>query len=146
MAVSAAEQTYKTHRRWLAPWHFIAFPLLAINVIVAAVALFKNPGTTTVWLLLVAIALVLTVFTARTMAITTQDRIIRLEEHLRFNRLMPGREADIAKLSMDQLVGLRFADDPEVPELIDRVLAGELKGREDIKKAVKSWRGDALRV
>ncbi len=146
MARSAAEQTYATHNRWLVPWHFIAFPVLLINMVVAAVALFKNPGLTTVWLLLVAIALVLTVFTARTMAITNQDRIIRLEERLRLNRLMPGREADVARLSVDQLVGLRFASDGEAPGLVDRVLVGDLSGRNDIKKAVKVWRGDTLRV
>jgi len=128
------------------PWHFIAFPLLLINVIVAAVALFKNPGLTTVWLLLVAIALVLTVFTARSMATVNQDRLIRLEERIRLNQLMPGREADVAKLSLDQLVGLRFADDAEAPGLVDRIMAGDLSDREDIKKEVKVWRGDTLRV
>lgn len=146
MARSAAEQTYATHNRWLVPWHFIAFPLLLINVIVAAVALFKSPGLMTVWLLLVAIALMLTVFTARAMAITNQDRLIRLEERIRLNRLMPGREADVAKLSVEQLVGLRFASDAEAPGLVDRVLSGDLSGSNDIKKAVKVWRGDTLRV
>ncbi len=146
MARSAAEQNYDNHNRWLVPWHFIAFPVLAINVIVAAVALFKNPGSTTVWLLLVAIALVLTVFTARTMAITNQDRLIRLEERIRLNQLMPGREADVANLSVEQLVGLRFASDEEAPGLVDRVLAGDLGDQKSIKKAVKVWRGDTLRV
>jgi len=128
------------------PWHFIAFPLLLINVIVAAVALFKNPDLTTVWLLLVAVALVLTIFTARSMATVNQDRLIRLEERIRLNQLMPGREADVAKLSLDQLVGLRFADDAEAPGLVDRIMAGDLSDREDIKKEVKVWRGDTLRV
>ena len=146
MARSAAEQTYATHNRWLVPWHFIAFPLLLINVIVAAVALFKNPGLTTVWLLLVAVALVLTIFTARSMATVNQDRLIRLEERIRLNQLMPGREADVAKLPVEQLVALRFASYAEAPGLVDRVLSGDLSGRNDIKKAVKVWRGDTLRV
>lgn len=146
MARSAAEQTYATHNRWLVPWHFIAFPLLLINVIVAAVALFKNPGLTTVWLLLVAVALVLTIVTARSMATVNQDRLIRLEERIRLNQLMPGREADVAKLPVEQLVALRFASDAEAPGLVDRVLSGDLSGRNDIKKAVKVWRGDTLRV
>ena len=146
MAASAADQTYATHARWLVPWHFIAFPVLAINVVVAAVALFKNPDMTAVWPLLVAIALVLTVFTARTMATSVQDRVIRLEERIRLNQLMPGREADIAKLTLAQLIGLRFASDEEAPELVESVLAGKLSDQKDIKKAVKVWRGDTLRV
>lgn len=146
MAVSAAEQTYDTHARWLVPWHFIAFPVLAINIIVAAIEVFKNPGFTTGWWLLVSIALVLTVFTARTMAISVQDRVIRLEETLRLNRLMAGRENDVAKLTVEQLVGLRFAADDEVVGLADRVLTGEVVGQKDIKKAVKNWRGDTRRA
>jgi len=142
----ATPQDYKTHRRWLVPWHFFAFPVLAVNVIVAAVALFKNPGATSAWWLAVSLALAITVFTARTMSITTQDRLIRLEERLRLQSLMPGREADIARLTVDQLIGLRFADDREVPALVDKVLSGEVAGREDIKKAVASWRPDTLRV
>lgn len=146
MAASASDQTLGTHRRWLVPWHFIAFPILAINVIVAAVAVFKNPGLASVWWLLISIALLLTVFTARNMASTVQDRVIRLEERLRLNQLMPGREAEIAKLTVDQLVGLRFAGDGEVGDLVDKALAGTLKGSEAIKKEVKTWRGDVLRV
>jgi hypothetical protein len=146
MAQSAAEQTFQTHRRWLASWHFFAFPVLAINVIVAAVALFKNPGLASGWWLAVSLALAATVFTARTMAITVQDRLIRLEERLRLRAILAGREQDIEKLTVDQLVGLRFAADGEVAEQVDRVLAGELTGREDIKKAVSAWRPDTLRV
>ena len=122
MAVSAADQTYANHARWLAPWHFIAFPVLAINVVIAAIAAFKNPGFDAVWWLLVSIALLLTVFTARAMATKVQDRLIRLEETLRLNRLMAGREADVAKLTVEQLVGLRFAADAEVAGLADRAL------------------------
>ena len=146
MADPAPAQNYANHRRWLVTWHFIAFPLLAINVIVAAVALFKNPGLMSVWLLLVAIALLLTVFTARTMAVANQDRLIRLEERLRLGRLMPDREADIKRLTVEQLIGLRFASDSEAPQLVERALAGELPSREDIKKEVKIWRPDRLRV
>ena len=145
MAASAAEQEFKSHRRWLVPWHFIAFPILAANVVVAAIAVFRAPGFPSIWWLAVSIALLLTVFTARTMAITNQDRLIRLEENLRLQRLMPGREADIAKLTVDQLVGLRFAADAEVAGLVDQALEGQL-GREAIKKQVKTWRADGLRV
>ncbi len=143
---SSVPQNYANHRRWLVPWHFIAFPILAINVIIAAVDLVKSPGSSTTWQLLVAIALVLTLLTARTMAICDQDRIIRLEERLRLGRLMPGRDGDIAKLSVDQLIGLRFASDAEAPGLVERALSGELSGREDIKKQIKDWRGDTKRV
>ncbi len=144
--MAGVSQSYANHRRWLVPWHFIAFPILAINVIVEAIDVFQVPTIGSVWQLLVAIALVLTIFTARNMAITNQDRIIRDEERLRLARLMPGREAEIDRLSIDQLIGIRFASDAEAPGLVDRALAGELPGREDIKKQIKDWRADTKRV
>ena len=45
-----------------------------------------------------------------------------------------------------QLIGLRFCSDEEVTELTRAVLGGELRGREDIKKRIKTWRPDMLRV
>jgi hypothetical protein len=35
---------------------------------------------------------------------------------------------------------------PELPELTRAVLKGEVTGREDIKKRIKNWRPDTLRV
>jgi hypothetical protein len=44
------------------------------------------------------------------------------------------------------MVGLRFAPDDELPELVRRVLGGELAGRNDIKRAVRNWRADHQRI
>jgi hypothetical protein len=84
---------------------------------------------------------------ARVMALTVQSRLIRLEERLRLQRLMPAEEhAAIAALRLGQLVGLRFAADEEAPDLARRCAAGELKSSGDVKKQVKNWRADHLRV
>jgi len=81
------------------------------------------------------------------MALRAQDRIIRFEERLRLERLLPpdlrGRVAD---LRTGQLVAIRFAHDDEVPDLVRRVLSGELTTQGDIKRAIQSWRADHLRV
>ena len=75
-----------------------------------------------------------------------QYRFIRLEERLRLTQLLsePLRSR-IPELTEDQLVGLRFASDAEVPKLVERALSEKLT-RGDIKQAIQSWRPDHWRV
>ena len=83
----------------------------------------------------------------RFMSVRAQDRIIRLEERTRLERLVPGDlRGRVADLAPSQLVALRFAPDDEVPELTRRALNGELKTQGDIKRAIRNWRADHLRV
>jgi hypothetical protein len=45
------------------------------------------------------------------------------------------------------LIGLRFCgDDSELVALVRSAVNGELKGREDIKKQIKTWRPDTMRA
>ena len=144
--MSDTAQSYASHARYVPGFHFFALPVLLINAIVWIVNAVRHPGVDNAWGAVVAIAIFLAVFYARGMALRVQDRVIRLEETLRLTRLMPSRGADIARLSRDHLVALRFASDAEVPGLVDRVLAGELATRREIKAAVQSWRADHLRA
>ena len=140
-------QTLASHRRWIPMWHFFALPVLIINVFVVGVNFGENPSRPNAWAVAVAIALVIGVFVSRAMPLRAQDRIIRLEERIRLERLLPANlRGRIGELSPTQLVGLRFAHDDEVPELARRVLAGELTTRAEIKSAIRSWRSDDVRV
>lgn len=80
------------------------------------------------------------------MPLRVQDRLIRLEESLRLERLMPGRAMDIERLTRGQFIGVRFASDAEVPHIMDRIMSGELVTRDDVKKAVQHWRPDFSRI
>jgi hypothetical protein len=85
--------------------------------------------------------------TSRGKAQRMQDRIIRLEMRLRLERLLPPEQrADIAKLSLGQLVALRFASDAELPALAKDVVANRIEDRKEIKRRVKDWQADWLRV
>lgn len=139
-------QTLANHARYMPPFHFFVLPVLLINLIVQIVAAVRAPSLASAWSAVVALALALAAVCLRVMALTVQDRVIRLEETRRLIRLLPSREADIARLSRDHLVGLRFAADAEVVGLVDRILAGELVSRRDVKAAVKAWRPDYLRA
>jgi hypothetical protein len=145
--VTSIAQTRASHRRFIPMWHFIALPVLAINVIVVAVQFFRAPTGLNGWRVVVALALVIGIFLSRAMPLRAQDRIIRLEERIRFERVLPtDLRGRIEDLTAEQMIGLRFASDDEVPELTRRALDGELKTRSDIKSAIRNWRPDHLRV
>jgi hypothetical protein len=140
-------QTFATHRRWIPAWHFFALPVLLINVFVVAARFWRDPRLVNGWAVLVAIALVTGIFISRSMPLRAQDRIIRLEERIRLERVLPGdMRGRIGNLTPEQFIGLRFAPDDEVPELTRRALNGELKTRADIKRAIRNWRPDHMRV
>ena len=93
-----------------------------------------------------SIALLLMYGYMRAFAVGNQDRIIRLEETLRFERLLPADlKARTAELTVRQLVGLRFASDSELPGLVRQALDQQM-GQKAIKAAVKTWRPDLQRV
>jgi len=140
-------QSYASHRRFIPLWHFFALPVLLINVGVAAVQFSRDPRPITAWAVVVAIALAIAIFISRSMPLRAQDRIIRFEERTRLERLLPADlRGRIDELKPSQLIALRFAPDNEVPELTRRALAGELKNQADIKRAIRNWRADHLRV
>ena len=76
-----------------------------------------------------------------------QDRLIRLEESLRYYQLLPeDLAARAASLTTAQTVALRFAPDEELEGLVRAVLEGRLTEPGEIKRAVQNWRADTLRV
>jgi hypothetical protein len=140
-------QTYASHRRWIPMYHFFALPVLLINVIVTAIQFVHDPRPIMAWSVVVALALFLGMLLLRFMPLRAQDRVIRLEERGRLERLVPNDlRGRIGELTATQLIAIRFAPDDEVPELTRRTLNGELKTQGDIKRAIKNWRADHLRV
>jgi hypothetical protein len=139
-------QNYGNHRRWNPPWHFVVVPILLLNAVIAIVLLVRTPSRATAWAALVALTLVAALALLRRMALRVQDRVIRLEEHLRLGRLMPDRHEEIEELSRGQLIAIRFASDLEVPHMLDRITRGEITTQDEIKRAVQHWRPDHLRA
>jgi hypothetical protein len=145
--MAQAGQTYKTHARFFPPFHFFVAPVLLINVFVMAWLLYRAPSGLGVWQLIVAVALLMTAFVARVMTLAVQDRVIRLEMRLRMREVLPADlQARIPEISREQCIGLRFASDAELPALVRKVLAGELKTSNEIKRQIGEWQGDYLRA
>ena len=76
-----------------------------------------------------------------------QDRVIRLEMHLRLQRLLPADlQPSIPSLTAGQLVALRFASDAELPGLVRKVLDDKIGDRKAIKQMIQNWQPDNLRA
>jgi hypothetical protein len=143
----AGPQNYKNHARLLPAYHFFVLPVLLANVFVEVWTLWRTPTVGSLWTVVVAAALFVVALLSRVQALKAQDRVIRLEMRLRLRALLPGElQSRIEELTPEQLVALRFAGDAEMPELIRDTLAGTLKTPKDIKKRVRDWQGDFLRV
>lgn len=143
-----AEQNFANHGRFYPPFHFFVVPVMVLNLIWTLSRLW-SVGFSWDGLERVLLALGLTVgfLIARIMVLRIQDRVIRLEERLRFERVLPADlKPRIGEFTVDQLVALRFASDAELPALAGRVLNEKMAKRKAIKQMVKTWKPDYLRA
>lgn len=145
--MSATPQTYANHRRVNPLFHLFVSPILIANIAIRIVDAVREPSFDNVWAAVLAAALYGLAFSARHMALVLQNRLISFEERSRLARILPeDLRARIAELPLGQLIALRFASDAEAPELARRCLAGEFAKNDDIKRAIREWRADTLRV
>ena len=145
----AKEQNFSNHTRFFPPFHFFVIPVMLINFIWSIVRLWKvyNFSAYGFETVVVAAALLLGFLSARLMALKVQDRVIRLEERLRYERLLPADlKPRIGEFTIPQIISLRFASDVELPALARKVLDAKMNQRKPIKQMVKNWRADYLRA
>jgi hypothetical protein len=141
------KQSFSNHTKWVPAFHFVAFPILVLNFGWAIYRLFGGVSFEAILNLLVAIALVISLFVARLFAVRAQDRVIRLEMRLRMRDLLPADlQGRINEFTPQQMVGLRFAGDGELPGLARKVLDDNITDATPIKKLVTDWQRDYHRV
>ena len=142
------EQTYKTHRRLVPGYHYVTTLLTLATAMGSFVNLYKclNSGEGVYSASLISamsVAMILIFFYTRVFALKAQDRAIRAEENLR-HYVMNGKLLD-PKLTIRQIIGLRFASDEEFLALEERAVKENLS-EDAIKRAVKNWKPDTYRV
>lgn len=139
-------QTLANHAKFDPIFHFVLSPLVLV-LFIGAVRSALNEGTGLAWWRAgMAFALLLLLFKARIYSLKVQDRLIRLEERMRLQRVLPAdQQGLIDQVTEAQLVALRFASDGELPELVERAVREKLPLKE-IKQSIKSWRPDYFRV
>jgi len=129
-------------------YHVVMGLMIVISVLLSLVNLYRRlhlgEGRITIIVLaLNSISLFIMFYYARTFALKAQDRAIRAEENFR-HFVLTGKPLD-HRLTLQQVIGLRFASDAEFPELA-RKAADEGMSGDTIKKSVKSWRPDFARA
>ena len=142
------EQNFQNHGKFVPVFHFFAVPVFVVNLVWSFFRLrtlgFSFAG---IFGVLLAGALVVLVFAARLFALAVQDRVIRLEERLRYERVLPADlQARSGEFEIGQIVALRFAGDAELPALARKVLDEKLTERKAIKQLIKCWRPDYQRA
>jgi uncharacterized membrane protein YciS (DUF1049 family) len=141
-------QNLSNHARVFPPFHFFVMPVLLVNLGWSIYRVRTYNYTFDAFLaVVVAAALILGFLSARMFALTVQDRVIRLEERLRYQRLLPADlQPRIGEFTVAQLISLRFASDAELPALARKVLDEKMTERKAIKQLVKNWKPDYLRA
>lgn len=142
-----SQQDYASHRKWVPLYHFFLALLVLAILIGSVVNVVKSSGTASFYsatlLLAVAAALVLVFFYVRAFPLKAQDRAIKAEENLRCY-VRTGKLLD-PRLTVRQIIGLRFASDDEYDALAEKAVQEQL-GEGDIKKLIANWRSDDYRV
>lgn len=142
------EQNFSNHAQLVPGFHFVLFGLLLVTFMGSLVNLYLAWGDhqriySAALIVAMLVALFLLSYYARAFPLKAQDRAIRAEENLRHYRLC-GRLLD-ARLSVRQIVALRFAADEEfVRQAADAAEKGTAPV--EIKKAITNWRPDTYRV
>ncbi len=145
--MSATPQAYANHRRIFPLYHLFALPVLILNVAVAVARLIEGPSLHAAWWVVVSAAIAGGLVASRASTLIVQNRLVGLEMRLRLTAVLPAELLPrIGDLTLRQIIGLRFASDSELPGLVHRCLAGELRTDDDVKRQIRQWRPDYVRA
>ena len=140
------QQNFKNHGKWVIGYHLITF-LAIIALIIGAIRGLLNSSDDNLYsaslLVLISFILLFMFYFLRNFALKAQDRAINAEESLRYF-ILTGNPLS-HKLSIRQIIGLRFAPDDEFVALAEKAERENLSETE-IKKEIKNWKPDKYRV
>ena len=143
------QQSAANHTRYDPVFHFFLLPMSLLNVFAAIYVTVRHwpyGHLVHLWWVVMSVVFLFAVMKIRTYALGVQDRVIRLEERLRYASLLPASELPATeRLTLRQIVALRFASDAELPALLKRAVTESLDAK-TIKTAIVSWRADDQRI
>ena len=141
-----SEQHYKNHSQVVYSYYLLTGVPILILIIISIKWITIDDVIMKRWglmFLLVGWIFLTMLFRSRGFALKAQDRAIRAEENLR-HFVLTGKLHD-HRLTMKQIIALRFAPDEEVALLSQRAVSENLSA-DAIKKEIKNWRADTYRV
>jgi hypothetical protein len=141
-------QNYANHAQFVPMYHYVLSSLLVLTLIGSVINLVQSIGDPeriygASLIVVLTLCSCLLFYFCRTFPLKAQDRAIRAEENLR-HFVMTGKLLD-PRLTMSQIIALRFASDAEFLELV-RKAADDNMPAADIKRAVQNWRADNYRA
>ncbi len=144
-----SEQNLANHTQFVTPFHKVLVPVIFLTIIGSFVNLFHSLNDhsnlySASLICALSLCLLGAALAARIFALGAQDRAIRAEERFRYYVLTGGKMLD-SRLTLSQIVGLRFASDAEFVELANKAADKGLSNKE-IKAAIKTWKADLERV
>jgi hypothetical protein len=140
------KQTYKNHVHYVPLYHFLTFFVMAILIAGAVYNLATcKPGQIlqSLLFLLLVFTLISVSFHNRSFALKAQDRAVRAEENFRYF-ILTGKPLP-HRLTIYQVIALRFASDEEFVALVEKTIRENLTPKE-IKQAIKNWKADYNRA
>ena len=144
-----SNQNFKNHARFVPLYHYITPTAILALIGGSCVNLYEacsackagdESGFYSASLIcLSSIILLILWWYTRAFALKAQDRAIRSEENLR-HFIATGKPLD-SRLTMRQIIGLRFAGDDEFVALAKQA-ADENLSEKQVKMAIKNWKAD----
>ena len=140
------QQNYSNHSKMVFGFHGILF-IAIVALLIGSIRNLLKASEENLYgaslLVLIPFILLFMMYFARSFALKAQDRAIKAEENFR-HYLLTGKALN-SKLTMRQIIGLRFASDEEFVILADRAVNENLSEKE-IKQSIKNWKADTYRV
>lgn len=138
------QQNYANHKRYVPLYHFVLSPFSTLILIASFVYLISEQfSIVSIFVCGFSICIFILVMLVRQFATRLQDRSIYHEENSRHMRLT-GKPLD-SILTLKQIIALRFAEDDAFPQLCIEAARSGIEPNQ-IKKSIKRWRADFIRV
>jgi hypothetical protein len=142
------KQSYARHAKTVPMFHGVLFGLLVLTFFGSFFNLYQSVGDhsrlyNASLITVLSVAMLLLFYYCRSFPLKAQDRAIRAEENLR-HFVLTGKLLD-PRLTIKQIIGLRFASDAEFVELARKAAVEELS-QDSIKRSVTNWRADHNRL
>ena len=152
--MSQSDQNFKNHAKVVPAYHYwmtsmLVLPSLYLGYGVVTDFSFADLVSTLPLLVsfIFSVGVVFLFFFARVFALGVQDRVIRLEERMRMEKLLPeDLKHRIPEVTTEQMIALRFASDEELTGLVFTALSEGISDRKTLKQAIKNWRADNQRI
>jgi len=145
--MSQSDQNFKNHAKVVPAYHYWMTPMLVLPSLYLGYRVEVDFSFADLVTFIFSVGVVFAAFFARWFALGVQDRVIRLEEQLRMEKLLPEElKQRIPEVTTEQMIALRFASDEELPGLVFKALTEGISNRKTLKQAIKNWRADHQRI